>query len=176
MVGIVGASGVQHATPIILSGLPGDFPTPLLVVAAMPDEFTDRFVTYLATKSALPVARAEDGQVPRPGNVYVAGTDPYLLLDAGRLRFHERGPRAYDAKNALFRSMARELGSRAIAVILTGMGTDGAEGMKAVRDAGGHTIAQDEATSLVYGMPRGRRPPRRRLRVAPRREDRPPVT
>jgi two-component system chemotaxis response regulator CheB len=154
MVGIVGASGAQIALPTILSGLPESFPLPILFLMAMPDEFVDRFVMSLTPASRLPVVRAEEGQVPQPGTVYVAGTSRRLLLEQGGLRFVGCEPRVYDTMATLFRSMARELGSGAVAVILSGLGEHCEEGMRAVRDAGGHTIAQDERTSMVYGMAR----------------------
>jgi two-component system, chemotaxis family, protein-glutamate methylesterase/glutaminase len=154
IVGIVGASGAQHALPIILSGLPDKFSVPILVVIGMPDSNVDHFATYLTRTSRLPIVVAEDGQVPQPGTVYVAGTERRLLLEQGRLRFARREPKVFDTMATLFRTMARELGPGAVAVILSGLGENCGEGMKAVRDAGGHTIAQDERTSMVYGMAR----------------------
>lgn len=154
MVGIVGASGVLQAIPAILSMLPQDFPAPVLVVVAMPDEFVSPFASRLAEKCRLPVARAEEGRMPESGNVYVAGTDRLLLVEQGRLRIAQRESRLDNTMDLLFRSMAREQGPGAIAVVLTGMGSDGATGMKEVRDAGGYTIAQDQATSLIYSKAR----------------------
>ncbi len=150
MVGIVGASGAPHAVPTILSKLPHDFPAPILVVVAMPDKNVSTFVSWLAGKSRLPVAPAEEGRMPEAGNVYVAGTERLLLIKQGRLRFAPCEPRVCNTMDLLFRSMAREQGPGAVAVVLTGMGADGAAGTKEVRDAGGYTIAQDEASSLVY--------------------------
>jgi two-component system chemotaxis response regulator CheB len=149
MVGMVATTGGYQAIPTILSELPREFPLPLLVVQAMPDTFLDNFVARLADKSCLPVAAAVGGEVPEPGKVYVAGTDRHVLIEHGRLRYAEREPGVCKTMDAMFRSMARELGPGAVAVILTGMGPDGAEGMKDVRDAGGYTIAQDEATSII---------------------------
>jgi two-component system chemotaxis response regulator CheB len=154
MVAIVGATGVLPALPIILGGLPDTFPLPILAVISMPDQFADPFAANLTRTSRLPVAVAEDGAAPKPGTVYVAGTDRRLLLDRGQLRFARREPRVFDTMAALFRSMARELGAGAVAVILSGMGEHCEEGLRAVCDAGGHTIAQDEQTSIVYGMAR----------------------
>lgn len=154
MVGIVGATGFHIALPIILSGLSDTFPVPILVVVSMLEEFVDQFVTKLARTSRLPVVVAEEGLVPQPGTVYVAGTDRHLLLEQGRLHFAGREPRVNDTMTTLFRSMARELGSGAVAVILSGLGEHCEVGVRSVRDAGGHTIAQDERTSIVYGMAR----------------------
>jgi chemotaxis response regulator CheB len=149
MVGIVGASGSLQAIPIILSMLPSDFPAPILVVVAMPDKNVSIVASRFAEKSRLPVAMAEEGRMPEVGNVYVAGTERLLLIEQGRLWFAPCESGVPNTMDLLFRSMAREVGPGAIAVILTGMGSDGAAGMKELRDAGGHTIAQDEATSLI---------------------------
>jgi two-component system chemotaxis response regulator CheB len=125
---------------------------PILVVQSIHPDYFGKLITRLNDRCLLPIIAAEDGQVPEPGWVYVASDDPCPLVVRGRLRLEcgkhrlERHP-----KSALFRSMAQDQGSHAVAVILTGMGTDGAEGMKAVRDAGGYTIVQDRSTSVVYG-------------------------
>jgi two-component system chemotaxis response regulator CheB len=150
MVGMVAATGAYQALPVILNGLPGEFPLPVLIVLSMPEIFVNDFVARLAERCRLPVAAAEDGQVPEPGKVYVAGTERHLIIEQGRLRFAECEPGVYNTMDVLFRSMARELGPGAVAVVLTGMGPDGAKGMKEIRDVGGYTIAQDEATSIVY--------------------------
>jgi two-component system chemotaxis response regulator CheB len=119
----------------------------------MPRDFVQPFAARLAGNTRLSVNAAEEGQVPESGNVYVSEGEPHLLIDQGRLRFSQPQPGVYNTMDLLFGSMARELGSGAIAVILTRMGPDGAAGMKEVRDAGGRTIAQDEATSLVPSKP-----------------------
>ncbi len=154
MVAIVGATGGPDALAIILSGLPDTFSVPIVVVISMPDENVDWFVRYASQTSRLPIVVVGDGQVPQPGTVHVAGTDRRLLLEQGRLRFAELEPKVCDTMPTLFRTMARELGPGAVAVILSGMGENCGEAMKAVRDADGHTIAQDKQTSLVYGMAR----------------------
>lgn len=137
----------------ILAGLPREFALPILVVMSMRDDYLKTFVAWLDDRCLLKVTIAENEDVPEPGNVYVASGDPYLLIVQGYLRLEPSGP-DYQAKNVLFRSMARDLGPGAIAVILTGMGSDGAEGMKEVRDAGGYTIVQDQFTSHIYGTAR----------------------
>jgi two-component system chemotaxis response regulator CheB len=154
MVGIVGASGAQVAVPIILSGLAETFPLPIIIVISMPRKNVDFFITHFTRTSRLPVVVAEEGQVPQPGTVYVAATDRRLHLEQERLRCVAGDPKVRDTMATLFLSMARELGPGAVAVILSGLGENCAEGMKAVRDAGGHTIAQDQQTSMVYGMAR----------------------
>jgi chemotaxis response regulator CheB len=154
IVAMVGASGAQHAIPIILSALPDTFPAPILVVISMPEVNVERFTRYFAPTSRLPIVVAEEGQVPQPGTVYVAGTDRRLLLEQGRLRFAGREPKVFDTMGTLFRTMAEELGPGAVAVVLSGLGEDCSRGMMAVREAGGHTIAQDQRTSIIYGMAR----------------------
>jgi chemotaxis response regulator CheB len=150
-VGIVGASGSLQAIPTILSMLPSDFPAPILVVVAMPEVNVSIVNSRFAEKSRLPVATAHNGQIPEAGNVYVAGTERHFHIEQGHLRFAQNDSGLDNTMDLFFRSMAREDGPGAIAVILTGMGPDGAAGMKEVRHAGGYTIAQDEATSIIPG-------------------------
>jgi two-component system chemotaxis response regulator CheB len=153
VIGIVAATGGPQALVEILGGLPRELALPILIVMSMPPDFLKGWVAWLDERCLLKVTAAEDGDVPEPGHVYVASGDPRLVIVQGYLRLQPSGS-DLQPKNMLFHSMARDLGPGAVAVILTGMGSDGAEGMKAVRDAGGYTIAQDEATSIVYGTPR----------------------
>jgi two-component system chemotaxis response regulator CheB len=152
LIGIVASTGGPEALGEILGGLPPNFPVPILVVQSIHPDYFERLVTRLNDRCLLQIIAAQDGQVPEPGRVYVASDDPCLLVVQHRLRLERGEPRSNrDSKSALFRSMARDQRSGAVAVILTGMGTDGAEGMKEVRDAGGYTIVQDTSTSVVYG-------------------------
>jgi len=153
LIGIVAATGGPHALAEILGGLPREFGLPILVIMSMYDDFPKIFVPWLQDRCLLQVKVAEDGQTPEPGKVYVASGDSHLLVEREHLRLVPAGS-DHQPKDVLFRSMARNLGPGAIAVILTGLGRDGAEGMKEVRDAGGYTIAQDESTSVVYSTPR----------------------
>jgi two-component system, chemotaxis family, protein-glutamate methylesterase/glutaminase len=108
----------------------------------------------------LTVYEAENGQQVLPGHVYIAPGDRHLLLVRDGARYVGKlddGPpvnRHKPSVDVLFRSVAQQAGLNAIGVLLTGMGKDGAEGLKEIRDAGGPTIAQDETTSVVWGMPR----------------------
>jgi two-component system chemotaxis response regulator CheB len=155
LIGFVAATGGITALPDILGCLPYDFPVPILVVFSIHPDFLEEFVTRVDKKCSLRVIVAQDGQVPEPGTVYVASEDPCLLVVDGRLRLERADPDSIRRpKDALFRSMAQDQGSGALAVILTGMGADGAEGMRVVRDAGGYTIVQDESTCVVYGTGR----------------------
>jgi chemotaxis response regulator CheB len=152
LIGIVSSTGGLEALAVILGSLPREFPAPILAVPSINPLYVKALAERLDAKSHLRVTVAADGQVPEPGTVYVAVDDPCLLIVDGRLRL-EGGNPVYRRrpKDALFRSLARDQKSGAIAVILTGMGMDGAEGMKEVRDTGGYTIVQDESTSIVYG-------------------------
>jgi chemotaxis response regulator CheB len=153
LIGMVAGAGGLQALAKILGRLPQEFATPILVVMSMRADFVQPIVAWLGDRCLLEISVAEDGHVPEPGKVYLASDDPQMVIEKGCIRL-EPGGTNLQPKDALFRSMARGSGQGAIAVILTGMGRDGAEGMKEVRDSGGYTIAQDESTSMVYSMPR----------------------
>ncbi|MFZ2060164.1 MAG: chemotaxis-specific protein-glutamate methyltransferase CheB [Candidatus Binatus sp.] len=157
----IGASiGGPSAIAKILSQIPAGFPLPILLVIHIAPEFAQSLVEWIATRSnKLPVRVAVDGEpIPRPGlaEILMAPPDRHLVVRGGRLRVTDTPPRhlCRPSIDELFESVARECGSQAIACLLTGMGKDGAAGLLAVRQKGGHTIAQDEASSTVFGMPR----------------------
>lgn len=156
----VGAStGGPGAVVDILRQLPANFSLPLLVVIHISRAFGDGFAEWLNGLSPFPVAFARDNEpLPAPGStrVVLAPPDQHLVVREGRLRLTEEPERhsCRPSVDTLFESVARELGPRAAACLLTGMGRDGAVGLLAVRQAGGITLAQDEATSVVFGMPR----------------------
>ncbi len=152
------STGGVEALSAIIDGFPENCP-PTLITQHMPELFTASFAERLNRTSRATVAEAYSGAPLRPGCVYIApggarhlkvtsGPSPTCRLEEGDL---VRGHRP--SVDVLFRSAAR-LGERAVGVILTGMGADGAEGLKAMLTAGAHTIGQDSATSVVYGMPR----------------------
>ncbi len=155
----IGAStGGPGAVLEILRALPADFAVPVLVVLHMGSKFGFALADWLQGLCRVPVAYAVDRQplppVGQPG-VLVAPPDKHLILQGGLLRLTD-GPERHFCRPAvdeLFESVARELGPRSAACLLTGMGRDGADGMLAIHRAGGRTIAQDEATSVVFGMP-----------------------
>lgn len=153
----VGAStGGPRALVDVLGALPADFPLPLLVVIHIAEPFGTAFVDWLDDHCALDVRLARPGQ-PLPARGVVLAAPGLHLELRGRQLVCERGPERHSCRpsvDVLFESVARECGAAAAAVLLTGMGQDGARGMLAVRDGGGLTIAQDEASSVVYGMPR----------------------
>jgi two-component system, chemotaxis family, protein-glutamate methylesterase/glutaminase len=157
---VIGAStGGTEAIRTILSKLPADAP-PVVIVQHMPGAFTPMFAQRMNAFASMEVREARDGDVVQTGVALIApgGRHLDLLPNGGtpRVRVYD-GPlvsRHRPSVDVLFASAARTLGPRAIGVLLTGMGADGADGMVAMRAHGGHTIAQDEASCVVYGMPR----------------------
>jgi two-component system, chemotaxis family, protein-glutamate methylesterase/glutaminase len=128
----------------------------VLVVQHLHPDFIDGFVTWMARASALPVQPAAQGTVVQRGGVYIAPAGSHLRLGRDCRLVLSEEPRSLHRPSAdvLFESVAAHAGRRSIGVLLTGMGDDGARGLLALRSAGGLTVAQDEATSAVYGMPR----------------------
>ncbi len=153
----IGASlGGPRALATLLRNLPPDFPVPVVVVQHIADGFTEGLASWLATESRLQVREAVDGAPLRPGRVLLAPTGYHLLVAEGVARLSDAPPvdTFKPSVTPLFLSAARAYGPRACGVLLTGMGRDGADGLRAIKEAGGATIAQDEATSAVFGMPR----------------------
>jgi two-component system chemotaxis response regulator CheB len=140
----------------ILSGLPHTFPVPILIVQHITAGFTAGFAEWLATASGLPVHLADDGEIPLPGHVYVAPDDHHLRVGVrGELQTSRDEPLngVRPSAGVLFRSVAERFGRRAVGVLLTGMGRDGAEELKLMADRGALTVAQDEESCVVFGMP-----------------------
>ena len=134
--------------------------TPGIVVAQhIPPKFSEQFALRLGRISGLNAMEAQDGQLIERGGIYVAPGDRHLRVRQRNNRFYcnvsSDAPvnRHRPSVDVLFNSVASNVGDKAIGVILTGMGSDGAKGLKAMRDAGAHTIAQDEESSLIWGMP-----------------------
>lgn len=156
----IGAStGGTEAIKDVLVQLPAD--TPGIVIAQhIPKAFSTPFARRMDAVCQMTVYEAEDGQQILPGHVYIAPGDRHLLLVRDGARYVcklDDGPpvnRHKPSVDVLFRSVPQQAGRNAIGVILTGMGKDGALGLKEMREAGSPTIAQDEATSVVWGMPR----------------------
>ncbi|MGB0682178.1 MAG: protein-glutamate methylesterase/protein-glutamine glutaminase [Magnetovibrionaceae bacterium] len=156
----IGAStGGVEALKVVLQSLPADVPA-ILITQHMPGSFTNSFANRLDGLCAMNVSEAEDGVRVLPGHAYIAKGGMHLELVRSGGNYHCRltdAPLVSGHKpsvDVLFHSVAKEAGQNAVGVILTGMGRDGAEGLKAMRDAGAPTFGQDEASSLVYGMPR----------------------
>jgi two-component system chemotaxis response regulator CheB len=155
-VGIGASTGGPPVLQAILSGLPKDFPVPLLIVQHIARGFLPGMVDWLSQTTGLRVHIAAHGAAPLPGHAYVAPDDFHLAADArGHLVLAreqaESGLRP--AVSYLFRSLADSYGANAVGVLLTGMGRDGAEELKRMKDHGAYTIAQDRDSSIVHGMP-----------------------
>ncbi|MBI4864943.1 MAG: chemotaxis-specific protein-glutamate methyltransferase CheB [Candidatus Riflebacteria bacterium] len=156
VVGIGASAGGPMCLSRLLSGLPGDFGLPIVVVQHISRGFTQGFATWLGDQIGRPVVLARDRAKPEPGSVYLSPEDIHLEFDASGSFQHSGAPALRGHRpsvDVLFSSLAQMFRSRAIGVLLTGMGADGAQGLKKMRDAGATTFAQDEATSLVFGMP-----------------------
>ncbi|OGR34639.1 MAG: chemotaxis response regulator protein-glutamate methylesterase [Desulfovibrionales bacterium GWA2_65_9] len=155
---VIGAStGGPQAIRSILSGLPNTFPVPVVCVQHIGEDFMTSLVTWLAETSPLPVRKAPEGEVPQGGVVYFAPENAHLEFDnLGRFALSDAPPCSGHRPSATvtMRSAAQRFGACAVGVLLTGMGRDGADGMAEIARAGGITIAQDEASSVVYGMPK----------------------
>lgn len=153
----VGAStGGPLVLQTILSGLPKDFSAPVLIVQHMASGFVNGFVEWLSKSSGFPVRIAKDGEPALSGHAYVAPDDFHLGVSIGnyvRLTKDEKENGMRPAVSCLFRAVQQVCGSNAIAVILTGMGADGVNELKLLKDLGAITIAQDEESSIVHGMP-----------------------
>lgn len=159
VIGIGASTGGVEALREILVKLPVRMP-PILIAQHMPPGFTETFAKRLDSICQIGVCEAEDGQPACHGMAYIAPGGRHLSiarrLNGYQLRVTDEPPvnRHRPSVDPLFRSIARVAGSRAIGVMLTGMGADGAEAMLEMKKSGAHTIAQDEATSVVFGMPR----------------------
>ena len=140
-------------------GLPPDFPLPILITQHMPPLFTGLLAQRLARDAGRPCAEAKDGEPIRAGVTYVAPGDLHLLVATNEgqplLRLSRTPPENHcrPAADVMLRSVAATYGAATLTVVLTGMGEDGRRGCEAVRTAGGRVIAQDQATSVVWGMP-----------------------
>jgi len=155
----IGAStGGTEAIKNVLIALPEAMPG-IVITQHIPEAFSGPFAKRMNTVSRLNVCEAEDGQQILPGHVYIAPGHSHLLVERSGARYVcrlDNGPRVNRHKpsvDVLFRSVAQYVGPNAIGVILTGMGADGAEGMKEMHDCGAFTMAQDEKSSVVWGMP-----------------------
>jgi two-component system, chemotaxis family, protein-glutamate methylesterase/glutaminase len=155
MLGIVASTGGPNALAKVLANLGRNVSVPILLVQHITPSFLKGFVTWLNGISPMSVVEAADGQIPQPGVVYVAPAERHLTLDRGCLRLDSGALVSVQRPSGtvLFRSMARSLGANCLGVLLTGMGEDGATGLRDIREAGGYTIAEDETTAVVYGMP-----------------------
>ncbi len=160
LVAIGVSTGGPPAVQKVLSALPKEFPVPILIAQHMPAAFTGPFARRLDGICAISVKEAENGERLRPGTAYVAPGGKHIRLEsrAGLLNVsvsEEPKEALYKpSANVLMESVGNALGRRALGVILTGMGSDGLEGIKVMKQKGGRALAQSEATCVVYGMPK----------------------
>ena len=156
LVAIGASTGGPQALSHLLGELPGDFAAAVVVVQHMAEGFIEGLASWLDSTCELPVAVGANGQRLMPGTVTIAPSGLNLIVhDQLRITTHEPPPSQYHVPgiDATLMSIADCIGPGALGILLTGMGRDGAAGMKCLRDAGAFTIAQDEETSAVYGMP-----------------------
>ncbi|MBP2233891.1 two-component system chemotaxis response regulator CheB [Sinorhizobium kostiense] len=157
IVGIAASTGGPAAIRSILAQLPATFPAPVLIVQHMSNGFIDGVAASLDTSVPMKVKVATDGERLRPGMAYLA-PDGCQLGVTGRSRIRVSDDVPVDgfkpSGSYLFRSIARAFKAQALGVVLTGMGSDGTEGLRALRMSGGKAIAQDETSSVVFGMPK----------------------
>ncbi len=156
VVGVAVSTGGPPALQTILSQLPGTFPVPVLVVQHIPKGFSAGLTSFLDASCRLRVVEAVHGQRLEPGVVYVAPAGYHVVVTRHhRIELFESGFEECHHKpsaDVMLRSLADVYGSRAVGIIMTGMGRDGVDGIRAIREAGGLTLAQDEESSLIYGM------------------------
>jgi two-component system, chemotaxis family, protein-glutamate methylesterase/glutaminase len=158
LVAIGASTGGPGAIVDIFRALPKDFGLPILLVLHISEPFGSAFADWLDGQTNRRVAYGREGELvaAAPGRVLMAPPDRHMVVQGGRIRIN-KDPERHSCRpsvDVLFESLAREYGSSTVACLLTGMGRDGAAGMLALRKAGAFTIAQDEATCVVYGMPR----------------------
>lgn len=160
-VGLVASTGGPPVLAQILAGLPEDFSLPVLIVQHLANGFATHLGSWLASSCRLPVRIARHGMRLEPATVFLAPDDAHLEVTHGGCLSLDRHSPPIDGHRPsgtrLLTSMATVWRSRAVGVVLTGMGSDGVAGLAAIRAAGGSTLAQDQATSAVFGMPRGAR-------------------
>ncbi len=157
IVGIGASTGGPQALATLFGALPADFPLPLLCAQHIAPGFTQGLVKWLAGVSRIRVCSAQEGDRPAPGHAYFPPDNRHLELgESGRLHCSDSLPVDGYRPNTdlLLSSLARGHGAGAVGILLTGMGQDGAQGMLDIFRAGGQTIAQDEQSSTVFGMPR----------------------
>lgn len=156
MIAIGSSTGGPSALLAVLGRLPADLPVPILVAQHIAEGFVPGLVSWLDSGCKIKVVAAEPGVRPAAGTAYFAPTGSNMIIDGSVLRFQapKRGQLYIPSADTLFESVAQCYGNRSIGVLLTGMGADGAVGLKRMNERGAVTIAQDEATSTVFGMPK----------------------
>lgn len=157
----IGAStGGPSAIEMIITSLPANLNVPVVICQHMPSNFINSFATRLNTLSTLEVVVGKEGMIVQPGMIIIASGEGNMILkkekQTSRVSFTSKKYKEYNnpSINALLDSVSDVYGKNAIGVLLTGMGKDGAAGLKSIKESGGRTIAQDQASSIIYGMPK----------------------
>jgi two-component system, chemotaxis family, protein-glutamate methylesterase/glutaminase len=156
LVAVAASLGGPKALARLLGALPKDFAAPTVLCQHITPGFADDLARYLAVETRQDVVEAESGMKLAPGRVYVAPSEAHLVVEPHGELSLDHGPPVGGFRpscDVLLKSAANAFGDRAIGVVLTGMGRDGARGLQEIRARGGHTVAQDQATSVVFGMP-----------------------
>jgi two-component system, chemotaxis family, protein-glutamate methylesterase/glutaminase len=159
IVAIGTSTGGPNALAEVLPNIPKDLPVPIVVVQHMPPVFTRLLAERLATQSEIPISEGTAGQELVPGHAWVAPGNYHMTIARAGLRWSlnlDQGPPEHSCRPAvdvMFRSVAEAFKSRVLGVIMTGMGSDGVLGSRRIGEAGGQVIVQDEASSVIWGMP-----------------------
>ena len=151
------STGGPPALQAVLNGLPSSFPLPIVIVQHISQGFIFGLASWLSKTTPFRCKVGEQGETIKPGTVYLAPDNTHLTVKAsGELQLDASEPVSSHRPSAsiLFESVARNFGAKAIGLLLTGMGEDGASGLKAMHQAGAYTIAQDEASSVIFSMPK----------------------
>jgi len=157
LVAIGASAGGPMALAKVLERLPADFPAAIIIVQHVDAQFAQGLVDWLQQHSALPVRVAREGDQPAKGTVLVAGTGDHLVFVNATTLGYTASPLDYvyrPSVDVFFQSVVKHWPGDSVGVLLTGMGRDGAQGLKGMRHAGSHTIAQDKDSCVVYGMPK----------------------
>lgn len=158
LIAIGASTGGTEAIKVVLERMPPDAPS-IVITQHIPEQFSGPFAARMDRCSAMSVCEARDGQLILPGHVYIAPGGSHLVVRRDGAKYvckithDEPVNRHRPSVDVLFRSVSEHAGPNAVGVILTGMGDDGARGLKLMRDCGARTLGQDEATSVVWGMP-----------------------
>ena len=151
------SSGGPQALAALLQEIPGDFPTPIVIVQHVDEQFAIGLADWLSTLSNIPVRIAKEGERPKPGTVFLAGSRHHLVLSENGCFHYTPNPKETPYRpsvDVFWNSLEKHWMGRVTAILLTGMGKDGAESMLKLRQSGAYTIAQDEQSCAVYGMPK----------------------
>lgn len=160
IVAIGTSTGGPRALQEVITRLPGDLPCGVVIVQHMPPGFTKSLADRLNTISSLTVKEAEHNDIVRPGMVFIAPGDRHMLIERDgdksviKLNQNPQVGGHRPAVDPMMDSVAKVYGSRAVGVILTGMGQDGSKGMQEIKRQNGYTIAEDQTTAVVFGMPK----------------------